>query len=417
MLSEQEVLRRREELEKRRALKRQYRRRQLIIHSIIFAIAIILMIFTTWYSYRRGMDEQPASATGEQRLQILFLGTDEKQEASVRADTVMLLSLDTSSGETGILSIPRDTRVWIPSRQRWDRVNAAYAHGGPAMALEAVSNLIGLPVRYYVQTDFQGFQAMIDILGGVEINVAKEMKYTDHAQNLEIHLLPGLQILDGDKALQFVRYRDRLGDVALVDPSNDVYAGRVERQRQFFEALIAKTLNPASLVKLPQLLAQTFKIVNTNLPWDTILDLALSAAKFSPDKISTAVLPGNSDTINDAWYWIMDQAKAKTVIDSLILGTPPPLKLVVLNGSGRTGIAGKVADLLGDYGYNVVSRGNAEHFNFARTKILVAPEDAERVQALARYLGALVEETEVSNSEVTVIIGKDYSLEDRSVEI
>ncbi len=65
------------------------------------------------------------------------------------------------------------------------------------MALEAVSNLLNTPVKYYVHTDFQGFEQMVDLLGGVELNVAKEMKYTDHAQGLDIHLLPGRQLLDG----------------------------------------------------------------------------------------------------------------------------------------------------------------------------------------------------------------------------
>lgn len=417
MLTEEEVIRRRAELEERRKLKKTYRRRQIIFYSLSFLVAIILMLFTAHYTFQRGVQGTPAVTTNNQRLLVLFLGTDEKYEASTRADSIMLFSLDTKTGEAGVLSIPRDTRVWIPSRQRWERINAAYAHGGAAMAMEAVSYLLGVSVDYFVHTDFAGFEQLVDVLGGVEIDVAKRMHYVDKAQGLEIDIQPGRQVLNGEKALHYVRYRDRLGDVSLVDPFNDEYDGRVERQRQFFEAVVSQALSPSSLVKLPQLVTQVFKVVNTNLPWEKVFSLALSGSKFSADKMQTAVLPGNSQVLNDAWYWIINEQKAKSVIDTVVLGKPEPLRLVVLNGNGRSGVAREVSDLLSYYGYNVVSHGNAEHFDFATTQVLVSPRDAERVKPLADYLGASIQESDVEQAEVTVIIGKDYNLNDRSVGI
>ena len=96
------------------------------------------------------------------------------------------------------------------------------------------------------------------------------------------------------------------------------------------QTLASKLLSPAGLVKLPQLVAQVFKIVDTNLPWEMVLSLAVSAGKFSPDRMQTAVLPGNSQVINDAWYWIVNDQKAGQVIDTVVLGKPEPLQLVVL---------------------------------------------------------------------------------------
>ncbi|HPT82597.1 MAG TPA: LCP family protein [Limnochordia bacterium] len=418
MLSEEEVLRRRQELEERRAWKRRYRRRQIIFYSLFFALGTILMIFTARYTYFRQVAVTQADGVEEGRLLVLFLGTDNTIEASSRADTIMLLSVDTKSGEVGVLSIPRDTRVWSPSRQRWDRINALYAHGGTNLVMEAVAQLVRVPVRYYVHTDFEGFQDLVDILGGVEITVEKRMHYVDKAQGLEIDLYPGTQVLDGAKALQYVRYRDTLGDVSLVDPFGDQYGGRVERQRKFVEALAAKMLSSAGLVKLPQLITQMFKIVDTNLPLETMLSLAVSAGKFSAANLRTAVLPGNSQVLNDAWYWIVNEQKAAQVIDTVVLGKPEPLKLVVLNGNGRAGIAGQVSDLLREYGYTVVSTGNAEHFNHASTLVMTAPRNAERVKPLAEFLGASIQEVEGAGSEVTVIIGKDFTLNrERSVGI
>lgn len=188
MLSEEEVLRRKAELEERRAWKRKYRRRQIIFYSLFFTIGIIVMVFTARFTYYRYAAVTQADGVEEGRLLVLFLGTDDKLDASSRADTIMLLSLDTNSGDVGVLSIPRDTRVWSPSRQRWERINAVYAHGGANLTMEAVSQLVGVPVRYYVHTDFQGFQELVDILGGVEITVEKRMQYVDKAQGLEIDL-------------------------------------------------------------------------------------------------------------------------------------------------------------------------------------------------------------------------------------
>ncbi|NMB20911.1 MAG: hypothetical protein GX979_08585, partial [Firmicutes bacterium] len=110
MLSEEEVLRRKAELEERRQLKRAYRRRQIIMYSVSSVVAIILMIVTAFFTYQRGVVPTQSSAAGTQdRLLVLFLGTDEKLEASTRADSMMLISLDTATGEAGVLSIPRDT--------------------------------------------------------------------------------------------------------------------------------------------------------------------------------------------------------------------------------------------------------------------------------------------------------------------
>ena len=410
MLSDEEVLRRRQELEERRAWKRKNRRRQIIFYSLFFAIGIILMVFTARYTYLRQAAATNAGGTDEGRMLVLFLGTDDKLEASTRADTIILLSVDTKTGDVGALSIPRDTRVWSPSRQRWERINALYAHGGAKLVMEAVSQLVGMSVRYYVHTDFNGFEQLVDILGGVEITVEKRMQYVDKAQGLEIDLYPGTQVLNGAKALQYVRYRDGLGDISLVDPFGESYGGRVERQRKFVEALADKMLSSTGLVRMPQLVAQMFKIIDTNMPWETVLSLAVSAGKFSGDKMQTAVLPGNSQVMgSEGWYWVVNEQKAAQVIDTIVKGRPEPLQLVVLNGSGRAGIASQVSDLLKEYGYTVVSYGNADHFNHASTLVVTAPKNAERVKPLAEFLGASIQEEAGAGSEVTVIIGKDFN--------
>ncbi|KLU40219.1 MAG: hypothetical protein AA931_00870 [Peptococcaceae bacterium 1109] len=420
MLSPEEIEQRKAELEARRELKRKYRRRQAIIYTVAVIFGLILMMVVARYSYRQAVGGGTSnSSVGNDRLHILVLGTDNFAGSGTRADTILVASVDSRTGDVGMLSIPRDTRVWLRPQNRWDRVNAAYAYGGPELVMDAVSHLLNVPISYYVQTDFEGFSKIVDILGGIEMVVEREMIYEDKAQNLYIHLTPGKQVLDGEKALQYVRYRDRLGDIALVDPFKGEYAGRVERQRKFLSAVVDKVLSPGVITRLPQLISEGLKMVKTNLPWDVVLNLAVNSGKFSPDRITSAVLPGNSQVLNGAWYWIVNEQKAAQLVDTIIWGKPEPLKLTVLNGNGRSGVAQQVANLLREAGYEVVSLGNAQHFDFRETQIVVAEQDRHRVDELAALLNAaiLVQSGDgQAAGTATIIVGGNFSSQ-RSVGI
>lgn len=411
MLSPEEISRRTEELAQRRALKRRKRRRNILVMIFMFLFGTVLMVLTAYYSYHQGFNPVESAAPSEQRIHILFLGIDEKSVSGSRADTIMLVSLDMATGEAGVLSIPRDTRVFISDRNRWDRVNAAHAYGGPALVMKTVAELLDIQIDYYIQTDFVGFSKIVDILGGVEIDVERNMQYDDHAQNLHINLSKGRQVLDGDKALQYVRFRDGLGDVSLVDPLYQSYGGRIERQRKFVQALVKKVLRPATIPKLPKLIGQLWEAVDTNLPWGLALKLTFAADQFNPDKIITAVVPGVADKINGASYWVPDQARLQRLVGSVVHGEPLPLTVEVLNGSGITGIASIVGESLVNAGFDLVRLGNADHFNYLETQVIVGSNTGvSDMNKLVELLGqAIIIEPERSDKpDVTVIIGKDY---------
>ena len=154
--------------------------------------------------------------------------------ASGRTDTIMLVGFNPRTGDAGVLSIPRDTRVEIPGRPGFHRINVAYALGGPRLLMRTVEELLGVDVHHYVTINFSGFERFIDALGGVEVEIQRPMRYDDFAQGLHIDLPAGRQVLNGRQALHYVRYRaDGLGDVSLVDPAREVYDGRVRRQLEF----------------------------------------------------------------------------------------------------------------------------------------------------------------------------------------
>lgn len=425
MLSPDEVAQKKAEIENRRAERKRQKRKNFWTRIFLIIFGLLLMCFAAYYSYNQGASgiqvEPVNQRSGSvvpldpqyERIHILFLGTDDKGDTASRTDTILLVSLDPDTGEAGILSIPRDTRIYIEERNRWDRVNAVHAYGGPQLTVKEISSFLNVGIDYYLETDFAGFSKIVDTLGGVEIFVERDMKYTDTAQDLYIDLRAGNQILNGDQALQYVRYRDRLGDIALVDPQYDLYGGRVERQRRFIMAVVDEMLQPSTILKLPRLIGQIWDAVETDIPWTTALKLAFAADRFTVDNIATAVVPGNSGLIGGASYWIADMEQLKQTIDWVIYGNPLPLTSEILNGSGVSGVAANLREMLASEAIEIKSVGNADHFNYLVSQVIVSSEEiAERSKWLATLLDAelIVKPERKSQVDVSIIIGRNFQI-------
>lgn len=184
-------------------------------------------------------------------LNVLILGLDSRDPAS-RTDTLLVLTLNRVNGEINIMSIPRDMRVNIPG-YGMDKINHAYAYGGISLAMEAVEGFLDIDVDHYMTTDFEGFINIVDILGGIELEVEKKMRY--YGIDVTIELDPGLQHLDGAKALQYVRFRsDEEGDF-----------GRVRRQQEFLKALLQEIITFKNILQVPRLLPEIAGNIKTDL--------------------------------------------------------------------------------------------------------------------------------------------------------
>jgi LCP family protein required for cell wall assembly len=213
-------------------------------------------------------EEEPPKWTGRERVNILLLGGDERglrPNEIPRSDTMMLVSIDPTTKEVSLFSILRDTYVDIPGHSS-NRINSALALGGPKLAMKTVGELLGLPIQYYVYTDFEGFIALVDAIGGIDFEVEKDMKYSDSADNhvYDIDLKKGYQHLDGKKALQYVRFRhDAMSDFT-----------RTERQRNFLKAVADKMQDTWSIVKMPQILEAVNPYIETNLSVTDMIKLA-----------------------------------------------------------------------------------------------------------------------------------------------
>ena len=240
----------------------------------------------------------------EQPYQVLVMGVDRVLDAPAgspesfngRSDSMLLIRLDPALRSVKILSIPRDTQVPIPD-YGVTKINAANVYGGAELAQEVVSEkLNGVQIDRYVRVDTQGLAALVDALGGIEVNVPKRMKYEDKTQKLKIDLYAGMQTLNGEQAEGFSRFRyDEEGDI-----------GRIGRQQVVVKAIKAKIANPSVVLHLSDLLSAMQSHVDSDLSFDELTAIATFVMTLKPDQIQTSSLQGRPSARDEFRfsYWI-----------------------------------------------------------------------------------------------------------------
>jgi len=240
---------------------------------------------------------------------ILLIGVDRSKSLT---DVIMLASVNKDSKTINLSSIPRDTRV--KSNNRFKKINSLYGKGGISVLIETVKELTGAPIHYYAIVDFEGFRNIVDILGGVEFDVPQRMKYRDPAQNLNIDLKPGLQVLDGEKAEQLVRYRQYV--------EGDVQRTRV--QQNFLKALFEQKCNSSYLLKVPELFGEISKSCKTNVTLGMILDNLNLFNSLDEYEFNVHDMPGEGAYVNKVSYFLPDYKKAYELFATHFMGNGEP---------------------------------------------------------------------------------------------
>lgn len=286
--------------------------------AVVTLLFVICTVAAVGYGTLRFSEESPSgddrralAADTRKRINFLLLGSDARDgEMRARSDSIIFVSADPKNKRLVLLSIPRDTLVDIPGYGR-DRINAAMLYGGPELAMQVVEELIGQPVDYYLLTNYEGFVKLVDTLGGVTIEVDKNMYHYDPEKGgrFSINLRKGKQRLDGEKALMYVRYRsDVYGDIS-----------RVERQQKFLRAVVEEMLRPRNLVRLPLLIPKIKDCIYTNLSLDQMLLLARMAREMESVETISGTLPGYF--AGDP-YWHVNPDEAKLAVARLLDGEP-----------------------------------------------------------------------------------------------
>ena len=365
---------------------------------IIFSILIlVILIFLLKYL---GIFPFSSEILSYNRINILIVGCDEV-ENNGRADTIVFLSISPKTKDVLILSIPRDTRVEIPERGM-DKINHAYAFGGEKLISETVSLFLDVPIHFYAIADFNGFVNIIDELGGVEIDVEKEMHYVDKAGGLDINLYPGKQILDGEKSLQYIRFRhDNLADL-----------GRIKRQQKLALAVIEKIMNFNSITKIPQISEEMKGYIETNINVQDAIALANLFKGINQEEFKVETIQAKPIYIKGISYLEPDVEEVRQRIKSLIYSKNSGMKLEVLNGNAMSGVAHRIVKDLEVQGFEVVNIGNADRFDYEKTKIIVYSKKVNLDDEFKKLFNdfEIVKENQTdTNLDLVIILGKDMT--------
>ena len=373
------------------------------IALIIFLVIIGIAIPFLWNE-----ELSQISSSGpfkDNKVNILAVGYDSDINGASRADTIILISLDVESNEAALIFLPRDTYIASDKRD-FTKLNSSHVYGGIELTEKTVEEMLKIDIDYYLETDFTGFERIIDRLGGVDINVSQNLNYVDKAGGLYINIPAGQQTLNGKEALQYVRYRDARGDI-----------GRIERQQKFIDAVLAKVLSPSIVTKAPGIIKEVNDAVNTNIPVQDITPFVNTAKEIDLSQIESKMLPGKPEYINGISYWVPDLEEAEIMIDSMVRNKSyiqnKKYKLSILNGVGESGAASDTAALLEKYGFKISDIGNADNYNYQSSIIkYFSKEDQKTAFQIAELLDGEAEfvenAEEDSNKNIEVIVGAGY---------
>ncbi len=331
-----------------------------------------------------------------------------------RSDTMLLVHLEPDSKTISMLSIPRDTRVDLPELGV-EKINYANAAGGAKLAAQVVSQTLnGVSIDRYLRVSTGAFRELVNLAGGIEVNVPYRMEYTDNTQKLKIDLHPGQQTLNGEQAEQFARFRN--------DADGDI--GRVQRQQQVIRALKEKISSPAMVTKLPQAIELFRQYVDTNLTVEEMLAIADLGLELDQEGFQMVMLPGRFSTAAEsvASYWILDPVAKDWVmqehfqVSSVAAITqksdPKDLRVAVQNASGSLDLGSQMASFLRDQGFNNVYVIEDLPEAQLQTQVIAQNGDLEAAKMLGVTLGlgeVVPASTGDLQSDVTIRIGSDWT--------
>lgn len=357
-------------------------------------------------------------STGD-ALTFLVVGSDSREGlddldgfgdfSGARSDVVMMVRVDPATNTARMLSLPRDLWVSIPGHGE-NRINAAYSFGGAALMIETIKSNLDVEINHYVEIDFVGFQALVDEVGGIQIEFANPAR--DTKSGLDVGA--GTQTLDGEQALAYARsrrYQELQNGSWVSVEANDI--GRTARQQQVIRALISELKSPSSITEagdIASAMSQHMSI-DSNLAEASVASMIWNFKGILTGSIEGSTLPTRGTTIGGASVQIAQEPEASEMLAEFRSGsvqTETTLRVAVLNGNGTAGAAGDMSQRLESLGITVASVGNSGRNDYEQTTVVV-PEGSEDGAAIVSALGfGVVEHGSVDNEvDAVVIVGSD----------
>ena len=443
-------------IQKKEVKNKEKKKKKKIWKKILLILILFLLIAGSCFAYKVykngwglsgmlatvvGHDENTRKSLGEFKILILGISTDQAEVELT--DTIMVASYNPNTQKATLLSIPRDTYTGknVKKATAYEKINALYSRESDAQTtLDAVNELTGLDIQYYVIVKTEALIKLVDVIGGITYNVPIDMDYDDPTQDLHIHLKQGEQELDGNKAEQLVRFRHNNNGTSYPVEYGDNDLGRMRTQREFIMQVLKQTLKPENIFKIGQILDVAKENVITNTDFNAIKDYIPYAVEFNTENLLTETLPGTTPdwkTTNNVSIFVVDKEETEELIQELFYDrdieetteedteqtegntanfgntsttNKSEIKIEVLNGTGNSKSLQKAVSELEGAGYNVTRTGSTS----ATTKTTITNKKNVQnniLNNMKEILGTGTTSTNESSSskvDVTITLGKDY---------
>ncbi len=398
----------------------------------IFSVPAFLIFLGLCYIALTAFSPVKRQVISGDRINIVLLGVSDFDYARI-AEVIKLVSYEPRTGFLDVVSIPRDTRISVPSAVSWrgfQKLNEVYSRLGRTSSSKkqhieefnkVLENLLNdrISIDHYFVVDYRAFTDFVDAIDGVRIEVNSPKYYVDRAQDLYIDISTGIHIMEGEEALKYVRYRDRIrGDI-----------GRQVRQHKFLHSVFDKFKSPEIITKIPSVIKAVLENVETDLKFQDIAAIADEIRSFKLENFRVQQVPGEPDMRWGISYWEIDRRGldeiVEVVINSQEINLPIPaadrrrrlsrvITAEVWNASGRVGIARDTTRYLRERNVDVVRYGN---YGVRRTHTQIISRRGDRsAEQGAREVGAMLGcrniSTDIDTSrmvDINVVIGEDFN--------
>ncbi|KYN77228.1 transcriptional regulator [Clostridium sporogenes] len=417
------------DIKKKKKTSKRKKSKSLKIVIILFSFIILLGILG--YFYLLGFTNNSRLGEGKintkkaeagEPVNILVMGVDigdpGSKEASdpKRTDTMLVINYNPKTKNINMVSVPRDTRVTMNGKKI--KINSAHAINGVNGSIAAVENLLGIEINNYAKIDYEGFRKVIDAIGGVEMDITRNMNYDDPSQNLHIHFQKGTTVhLDGKKAEEFFRWRKNNNGTGFADGD----LGRIENQHKFISKVVEKVKSPSIIPKIPSILSTIPDYIETDMSPEEIIKYGYAVTKGDKSSINMITLQGEAKYIGNVSYFIYDREKNRDIVYTLKTGgtaqkdnnteiDKSEIKIKVLNGTKVNGLAADCERKLKEMGYSNIVTGNGERRDF--TKVRLKKDSSIATGEIENYLNIPNIEKNIQSDEnfdIIILLGKDFA--------